>query len=217
MADVTLTYKGSTLAEMNASGSKTLKTAGKYCEGDIGVSYVKPSGGGGSTDIEDAIITKAITSYSNPRVTKLGIYAFNQCLKLTSVNMPLVEEISAQCFAGDVNLTDVNLPVLTIMGNNAFQQCTSLTKLSFPCLTCVPMSAFRYSGNFATLILSNSTMCTLNNKNAFTDTPIAKGTGYIYVPQSLIEAYKTATNWVTYASQFRAIEDYPDICGEVTT
>ena len=131
--------------------------------------------------------------------------------------MPLVEEISDQCFAGDVNLTDVNLPVLTIMGNNAFQQCTSLTKLSFPCLTCVPMSAFRYNGNFATLILSNSTMCTLNNKNAFTDTPIAKGTGYIYVPQSLIEAYKTATNWVTYASQFRAIEDYPDICGEVTT
>lgn len=38
MADVTLTYKGSTIAEMNASGSKTLKTAGKYCEGDIGVS-----------------------------------------------------------------------------------------------------------------------------------------------------------------------------------
>lgn len=47
MADVTLTYKGSTIAEMDASGSKTLKTAGKYCEGDIGVSYVKPSGGGG--------------------------------------------------------------------------------------------------------------------------------------------------------------------------
>lgn len=46
MADVTLTYKGSTIAEMDASGSKTLKTSGKYCEGDIGVSYVKPSGGG---------------------------------------------------------------------------------------------------------------------------------------------------------------------------
>lgn len=46
MADVTLTCKGSTIAQMDASGSKTLKTAGKYCEGDIGVSYVKPSGGG---------------------------------------------------------------------------------------------------------------------------------------------------------------------------
>jgi hypothetical protein len=54
MADVTLTYKGSTIAEMNASGSKTLKTAGKYCEGDIGVSYVKPSGGGSGVEIPDS-------------------------------------------------------------------------------------------------------------------------------------------------------------------
>ena len=54
MADVTLTYKGSTIAEINASGSKTLKTAGKYCEGDIGVSYVKPSGGGSGPEIPDS-------------------------------------------------------------------------------------------------------------------------------------------------------------------
>lgn len=54
MADVTLTYKGDTIAEMNASGSKTLKTAGKYCEGDIGVSYVKPSGGGSNIEIPDS-------------------------------------------------------------------------------------------------------------------------------------------------------------------
>ena len=50
MADVTLTYKGSTIAEMSDTGTKTLKTAGKYCEGDIGVSYVKPSSGGGTSD-----------------------------------------------------------------------------------------------------------------------------------------------------------------------
>lgn len=38
--------------------------------------------------------------------------------------------------------------------------------------------------------------------------------GYIYVPAALIDEYKTATNWATFADQFRAIEDYPDICGE---
>lgn len=47
MADVTLTYKGATIAELNDSGSKTLRTAGKFCEADIGVEYVKPSGGSG--------------------------------------------------------------------------------------------------------------------------------------------------------------------------
>ena len=46
MADVTITYKGANIATMDATGSKTLQTAGTYCEGDIGVEYVKPGGGG---------------------------------------------------------------------------------------------------------------------------------------------------------------------------
>ena len=45
MADVTLTYKGSDILELSNSGSATLKTGGTYCEADIEVEYVKPSGG----------------------------------------------------------------------------------------------------------------------------------------------------------------------------
>jgi len=48
MADVTLTYKGSDILELSDSGSATLKTGGKYCEDDIAVEYVKPSGGNAS-------------------------------------------------------------------------------------------------------------------------------------------------------------------------
>ena len=45
MADVTVKYKGNTIAEMDDSGTKTLKTSGKYCEGDISVTYaVKETG-----------------------------------------------------------------------------------------------------------------------------------------------------------------------------
>ena len=45
MADVTLKYKGATIAELSESGSKTLETAGTYCEADILLEYVKtPSG-----------------------------------------------------------------------------------------------------------------------------------------------------------------------------
>lgn len=45
MADVTLKYKGATIGELSETGSKTLKTAGKYCEADILAEYVKPGGG----------------------------------------------------------------------------------------------------------------------------------------------------------------------------
>lgn len=43
MSEVEISYKGSTIASMNASGSKKLQTAGKYCEGDINVTYARPS------------------------------------------------------------------------------------------------------------------------------------------------------------------------------
>lgn len=42
MADVNITYKGTSIATMDASGSKTLNTQGKYCEGDIIVQYTDP-------------------------------------------------------------------------------------------------------------------------------------------------------------------------------
>lgn len=45
MADITLTYKGDTIAELSESGSKTIETAGKYCEADILLDYVRPEGG----------------------------------------------------------------------------------------------------------------------------------------------------------------------------
>ena len=54
MADVTLTYKGNTIAELSATGNKTLKTAGKYCEADIELAYVK-SGGVGEADYRKAV------------------------------------------------------------------------------------------------------------------------------------------------------------------
>ena len=54
MADLTIRFKGQPIVEMTESGTKTLKTAGKYCEGDITVEYAKPagSGGGGGTGTE---------------------------------------------------------------------------------------------------------------------------------------------------------------------
>ena len=65
-----------------------------------------------------------------------------------------------------------------------------------------------------TLILRRSDdICYMNSPTqVFNGTPIASGTGYIYVPAALVDKYKAATNWSVYADQIRAIEDYPEIC-----
>ena len=41
MADVEIKYKGASIATLNETGTKTLKTSEKYCEDDITVSYTK--------------------------------------------------------------------------------------------------------------------------------------------------------------------------------
>ena len=44
MADVSIKYRGSEIANMSATGSKTLGTQGKYCDSDVVVEYTKPAG-----------------------------------------------------------------------------------------------------------------------------------------------------------------------------
>lgn len=38
---------------------------------------------------------------------------------------------------------------------------------------------------------------------------IAAGTGYIYVPDDAVDAYKAATNWSTYAAQIKGLSELP--------
>ena len=73
MADLTIKFKGNPILELSESGTKTLKTAGKYCEGDITVEYAKPAGGGGSgfaeTICTDVIANHIVVSSWSPSVT----------------------------------------------------------------------------------------------------------------------------------------------------
>lgn len=51
MSDVSISYAGSQIASMDDSGTKTLLTSGKYCEGNIEVIYTKPTPG--VTEVEE--------------------------------------------------------------------------------------------------------------------------------------------------------------------
>lgn len=45
MSDIAINYKGSSIATMDASGTKTLLTSGKYCEDNISIVYAKAADG----------------------------------------------------------------------------------------------------------------------------------------------------------------------------
>lgn len=137
---------------------------------------------------------KSISLPKYYRITSASPYIFNNCTSLENIDLPRLDSIGAtRTFSGCSSLTNIKLPSLKGIGATLiFENCTNLIALILP---------------------YESAVVTLNNTNNFTGTPIESGMGYIYVPQALIEAYKVATNWVTFADQFRAIEDYPEICG----
>jgi hypothetical protein len=96
-----------------------------------------------------------------------------------------------------------------VVGYSAFHYCKRLASAIFPAATKIGNLAFYACAELKTLVLRKSdSICTLASYTALNDTPIRSGTGYIYVPSSLIETYKTAPQWSTYAAQFRALEDY---------
>lgn len=91
----------------------------------------------------------------------------------------------------------------------AFYGCSSLTTADFPAATSVGTNAFCLCSKLTALILRNTAgVCTLSSTSALNFTLIKSGTGHIYVPSALVDSYKSATNWSTYGTQFRALEDY---------
>ena len=153
------------------------------------------------------------------QVSKLPNYGFKDCKLLTSpTTFPAVTEVGQSCFdaSGFETLIFPNLTKATSYGCFSTSSVSSfqhLTKMAVEKKCSFGSSCFQNQGKLEALILSANEASTLSASNAFKNSAIANGTGYIYVPQALIEQYKVATNWVTYASQFRAIEDYPEICG----
>ena len=100
---------------------------------------------------------------------------------------------------------------VTSIGSSAFSGCYKLTTADFQAITSIGSNAFIGCSALTALILRSEAMVTVSS--SFGNTPIASGTGYIYVPSALVNSYKVASNWSAYAEQIRAIEDYPDICG----
>ena len=108
----------------------------------------------------------------------------------------------------DSTINEFKDNTLTEIGNYAFAYCLSLTIVDTPNLNTLSMSSFENCSALKAVILRSETMCSLTGMDAFQSTPIASGTGYIYVPSALVDSYKTAPRWYVYANQFRALEDY---------
>lgn len=143
------------------------------------------------TSMEQTFTSSGITTITlNAEKVQYATRLFNGCTSLVDCkfNMPKMYYYS-QMFDGCTALKIIDMSkyncTSTSNSSNAFYNCSSLKAL-----------VIREFGSYTI------------NSNAFSKSGIASGTGYIYVPTTMVDTLKSATNWSVYANQIRALEEY---------
>lgn len=175
------------------------------------------------------IACRALTSANLSNCTELQDYAFSTCGWLTSINAPklttlrssvfngsglltfngsLVTSIGDGCFQNASNLTSVTLPLVTTVPSGCLRNCTKLECVDLGAATSIVRAAFTDSTALETLIIRTETLCTIADASVtLRGSKIAAGTGYIYVPDNLVDSYKAETNWVVFADQIKGLSE----------
>ena len=169
-----------------------------------------------------------LTSVAMPSATSIGDGAFDQCQSLTSVAMPSVTSIDHIAFQTCSSLTSVAMPSVTSIGNNAFSYCSSLTSVTMPSVTSIDNYAF-YSCPITNLYLP-ATLTSIGNYcfdktreiTLAATSPAVLGTAVFWkyaclrVPESAVDAYRTAAGWSNYKDQIFSMSDSTDYDVTVT-
>lgn len=185
-----------------------------------------------------AFCSCVMSEFIAPQAQFVGGYCFRDCGNLQKVSLPACKSLYAYTFAGCSMLTSCYLPsceeaykafyqarslencVLTtcrILGNECFYGCSALPKIELPaCARLSGSSVFQNCTSLSQLIFGTSRTAVgfLSYTNTFVGTPMSDSSylgyyGSIYVPDSLVESYKSATNWVTYADRITGISNLP--------
>lgn len=174
------------------------------------------------------IYNTGVTTLDFPKLEKMKSNSIKVNQNLVSINFPaFVGSTGYQegfGIAASYSLKTVNLPKLQYLDKEGFDSSRNLERLDFPSLIQINNVSYQhpfYNCNRLTILIlrANQVVKLVDSTKLFENCPINNGgynnkQGYIYVPKALLEDYKVATNWSVYAEKFRAIEDYPEICGD---
>lgn len=141
---------------------------------------------------------KVVTIPSN--IGSIGNYAFSQCYHLQTVILSSGTSLGTQSFGANYSLTEIDLPnTLTTIGT-AFANNYLLHKITIPSGVTSITTPFGSCYSLREIHLLSTTPPTISTSTFSAIPSDAK----IYVPysadHSILEAYKTASNWSTYAS-----------------
>ena len=173
----------------------------------------------------------SIKTVDLPNVTEVGNRVFTGATNLISINIPKAETLGIATFGSTTSLENALLWNVTTTQNQCFQS-SGVKILIAPKLTSVGTQFCNGANRLEIVVLDNVTniqggMAFYNCKelkaviikqneivpplttNAFQASSVSSGTGFVYVPDNMVEEYKGATNWSTVASQIKTLSEIP--------
>lgn len=179
-------------------------------------------------DREVQILDRSLTEYETDSYFELGIgaYAFAACSMLKRVSLSDMMLISNNAFDGCSSLEIANLPVMWEIDEHAFKDCTALKEINMPNIKTIESEAFLNCTSLERVSIQEAidrigtgafkgctkltTVVWMPTDHGFSglfeDTPIAGGTGYIYVPDDSVNFYKGKG---AYVNQIKGISELP--------
>lgn len=175
-----------------------------------------------------------------PTTTEFGTSSCANLKNLTTVNAPQATSISDDAFMGCTALTNITLGDVTVIRDDAFSGCTALTKIDLGnteqahSTYSTWIGPYLWSGVFqgcealTAIIIRGKVPCCIRQyvcpfpEHFRTDYEGLLEPGYIYVPAAMISEYQNYQENIYGTSpyydhftmmNYRAIEDYPEICG----
>ena len=145
-----------------------------------------------------------IEVYVGDCVLHLGDDAFYGLKNMKSCRLPNnIDKIPSRCFYDCFSLTSITIPYsVTEISYDAFYNCINLKNISIPKnVTSIGNRALRNCSGLTSITVEATTPPTLAVDEVFGSTNNCP----IYVPSQSVSAYKSATNWSTYASRIKAI------------
>ena len=139
-------------------------------------------------------------------ITSIASYTFYYCYSLISVTIPnSISNIMNSAFTNCYSLISVTLPnSITSIYENGFGNCYSLTSITIP-NSITSIKNYIFINNYSIIEYDFSTFTsipTLSKVDAFFR---INGICKMLIPSALIDTWKTATNWATYARYMVAV------------
>lgn len=126
-------------------------------------------------------------------------YAFLRCVKLEKINFPeSLVSIRTTAFGYCSSLKEIVLPNnLTSIYARAFANCTELKSVIIGGVNTINSAVFSGCSKLTEIMTLQTTPPTLSNADAFSE---INANAKIYVFQTCVNAYKSATNWNSLSS-----------------